>query len=84
MRAKTHSPQPFFSLFPGKIVDSQRGWIEGYRILHQGILYKVGPDSRLDDLFGDDASTCDNGDRVREVHHLIIRVEGQSPDTYNV
>ena len=45
--------------------------------------WKEGPDGRWDNPFVGDASICDNGDRVREVHHLIIliiRVEGQSPD----
>jgi hypothetical protein len=28
-----------------------------------------------------DASTYGHGDQAREVHHLIVRVEGQSPDT---
>jgi len=138
---ETHSPRPFSSLFPGRNVHSQRGWL--HRVLgsclkqasnrmlkksaslsrsfglfglsgwfgcmrltrrtrQTGLVqdvrtievlecqncfsaacWKEGPDSRLDNPFVGDASICDNGDRVREVHHLIIliiRVEGQSPD----
>lgn len=63
----------FLSLFPGRNIDNQRGWIQGSWTLLESSLSKESPDSRLDDPFVDDGFICDNGDRAREVHHLIIQ-----------